>query len=673
MDNIILYPNYGTNPFYIDDVALLHLAQPLTFNNDVQPIAYASNCNTTMADVSPGISSFITGWGSLVQGQGNGLSQYLQATNLTIIPNPAPSQYLNAIVLYGPTSGAGPGDSGGPAVITKNGKKIQIGIASSTNFVSSYYMDVRSYASWILSITGLGNPNPPTDLYMKDRPEDLGFEPNTVSASMWSSEDIWVRNQQDGIQIQVHENPEYYANPNNHNHVYVRIRHRGCQETDYYTMKQVTLYWAKAGSALNWPSSWDGSQTYNNHPLGGVIGSVIISSLQPGQETICRVQWDVPNPAWYVGYTPFSLLDLIDGAGESHHFCILARIEDFHPNVNSDPMTYSETINLYDNILNNNNIVCKNITVVNLDPNNIGGSGTGGTIFIGDAWNNSERYKLEFANTPDFDGNKITDEAEITLSLDNPTWQKWQQGGYQGENVSIINPQTQQIRITGDNASISNLLFGANERTRIHLGFNFLTQEASEQTEYSYTVTQKDNQGNIVGGEDYLIRKQERDLFEADAGSNQEILKEDDVVITASQLTEQAIYNWYDINDSLIYTGTNLTVSPEVTTKYKLEIIATADGFKDYDTVEVKVKPFYIIDIAPNPASSNATIGYKATGATSPYLIVSPLVSGTSYQYILDPDQPNKVIDVSNYQQGVYNVILVCNGEAMDQGSLLVQ
>jgi len=56
------------------------------------------------------------------------------------------------------------------------------------------------------------------DLYIRDTPEDLGIEPNTISQCSWISKDIWIRNQNDGIEE--HQNPEYH--PTNPNYIYVR-------------------------------------------------------------------------------------------------------------------------------------------------------------------------------------------------------------------------------------------------------------------------------------------------------------------------------------------------------------------------------------------------------------------------------------------------------------------
>ncbi|KQT16363.1 hypothetical protein ASG31_12670 [Chryseobacterium sp. Leaf404] len=62
---------------------------------------------------------------------------------------------------------------------------------------------------------------------IKDSKEDTGAEPNNITQYMWTSTDIFVRNQNDGKLIPVHQNPTYDGiNPN---YIYVRVTNTGCQ------------------------------------------------------------------------------------------------------------------------------------------------------------------------------------------------------------------------------------------------------------------------------------------------------------------------------------------------------------------------------------------------------------------------------------------------------------
>ena len=111
----------------------------------------------------------------------------------------------------------------------------------------------------------------PFDMYMKDneyvvqhfrdRGEEPSFHPYGV---FWESNDIWVRTQQDGLANHAHQNPEYYSVSSNFNYVYVQVRNRGCVPTS--GSNQLKVYWAKAGTALSYPSHWNLSLIHISEP-----------------------------------------------------------------------------------------------------------------------------------------------------------------------------------------------------------------------------------------------------------------------------------------------------------------------------------------------------------------------------------------------------------------------
>lgn len=198
------------------------------------------------------------------------------------------------------------------------------------------------------------------DLYIPDRENDddltttshngidMGYEPNEAPTTypMWVSDDIWLRNQQDGIEFQEHENPEYSTGKKVY--VYVRVRNRGGAISS--GNEQLKLYWAKAGTSLDYPNAWTGSNTLCTKPSGGQVGtSQTVTSLQPLGYKIYVFEFVLPNPNDY------------NCVGQVNHFCLLARITDASkPN---EGMTFAETNDIYNNVRNNNNIAWKNISI----------------------------------------------------------------------------------------------------------------------------------------------------------------------------------------------------------------------------------------------------------------------------------------------------------------------
>ncbi len=150
--------------------------------------------------------------------------------------------------------------------------------------------------------------------------------------------------------------------------------------------------------------------------------------------------------------------------------------------------------------------------------------------------------------------------------------------------------------------------------------------------------------------------------------------KNDRVTLIAQDINEPAVYNWYDPEGNLIFTGQDITVSPSITQEYKLEVIKEDDGYKDYDDdVQVAVNSFVLGVMAPNPTQEQVTINYIAEDANSAYIALTELNSSNTYNYILNTTQNNITIDMSGFSIGVYFVTLVCDGIVIDNSTLIKQ
>ena len=492
------------------------------------------------------------------------------------------------------------------------------------------------------------------DLYVKDSQDDTGVEPNIVTQYMWTSDNIWVRNNNDsGL---THENPDYSAN-GNPNYVKVRVINKSCVLST--GNEQLKLYWAKASTSLGYPNPWFGGVLYdpndpNSASMGNLVGTLNIPPLQAGQEAILTFPWQVPNPANY------------GNDGDQWHFCLLARIE-----ATNDPMTFPETGDLNANVRNNNNIAWKNVTVVDI-PNNI--VNPGGVVAVGNPFNHPKTFFLEMEIADLETGKPIYQEAEVGIKMNDVLYQAWERGG---KEAQLLDPTLEEKRkiVRGNHVILDNIAFNANETGTLRLDFNFLTKELTDKTNYAYHVIQKDAEtGQIIGGETFIINKNPRPIFEAEA-PDKEVDLNQAITISAEDINEPAIYNWYDNDGNLIYQGKDLQIANAISEKYKLEVISTIDGFKDYTEVEVTLKPSTLENIVPNPATNNVLVSYKLNGVNSAYLMVIGYYgsNGTSNNYILDTNSSETNLNVSNYPSGFYTVALVVNGEIVDAKTLIKQ
>jgi len=489
------------------------------------------------------------------------------------------------------------------------------------------------------------------DLYIKDRPEDFGY-PGSYAWGWWfdKSPDIWVRNQADGFTNFEHQEPEYSSN--NPVYVYVRVWNKSCDSS--VAQGNLSLYWSKASSSSSWPQNWNGTQP----TIGDQIGTVSIPNLGPGESKIFEFQRNILNPYLYSNWAS----------------CLLARIE----GIQSDPITVYPN-DLGQDVFQNNNIALHNVTVVDINPGKtlpeINGLEYphGRFMYVGNATNQTESYDITFEVAYDENTPSIIEEAEVHIFTDEAGWQIIGTAVENHPDLEVVGDK--EFIVLDDEVTLQNISFESDERIPLYIGFSFLIDEITTEETYHYRVAQRfaSQENDITGAEHFVIRKSPRDVFSANAGFDQQIKKNDSTNVNADDILEPAIYNWYDPEGNLIYSGRNATVSPEITTTYKLEVMASTDGFKDYDEVVIEVQQFWLKDITPNPTASTTNISYQIEGASSAYLMVLNGFGTVNNNYIITPNSNQVILDVSGYTPGVYNVILIVDGQAVDAKSLVVQ
>ena len=496
------------------------------------------------------------------------------------------------------------------------------------------------------------------DLFIRDGYHDVGASPNLNTYPFWESPDIWVRNSDDSIEID--ENAEYSAN--SPVHVYVKIRNKSCVNS-LGVGDSLILYWSKAGPYQLWPAPWFGINPATP-PMGGKVAAKLIGSIPAGEFRVLKFEWNIPNPSWYS-----TDISTIGGVNNAWHFCLVARIKSA---TDLDPININVPQDIGNVVEKCNNVAWKNLAVVNFEPGVVGGRVNGTVVGIGNMATSPRTINVHFyADTTG--PNNIVSEAEVILSLNPGLWEKWNAGGRQGTNVGVYNEEKRQIRITRNSGSLINLAFQGEVVEPLAIQFSFVTEEVTETKAFKYFVIQE-HQGargfEPDGGQTIVINRYERDLFEADGGPDQLVQKHQSVTLNAADINETATYNWYDENDSLIYSGKNLTITPEIESQYKLEVIADLDGFKSYDNINVDIKKNFILSVSPNPTSSYFTLSYHLEDVSSAYVMM------TNGQYvsshIIDIIQSQQQINVSTLTPGTYQLVLICDGQIADSKTISI-
>lgn len=264
------------------------------------------------------------------------------------------------------------------------------------------------------------------NVWMKDTWNDTGAEPDahTASEDMWKSPYIWVRNSQDTNLIHQHEhqNPEF-GSPN---FVYAKL-HNGGNTTANGNLE---FYYAIAASGLSWQVNWT------------LVASIPVTSFAAHSTKVVEAQWNPP---------------------QTGHICMIARWVSA-----ADPMTFAETTDINGNVRNNNNIVWRNLNVVDILPD-MGGDVS---FIVRNVDKESAVFSLVIRSPQNEVENSFIRYGQVIVRLDDGLMKAWRQGGSKGLGFKRQHDKFIVTEATG--AVFQNVVMGRGMVGQVYLTFKRL-------------------------------------------------------------------------------------------------------------------------------------------------------------------------------------------------------
>lgn len=260
-------------------------------------------------------------------------------------------------------------------------------------------------------------PGPPnrTDTWMKDTWSDAGSEPDPAQAGrpMWESPYIWVRRTQD-TPLLTHQHDHENPVAGHQNFIYVKLHNGGGAPNS----GNLDIRVANATVGLGWPGSWT-----------AVPGAPVPYTLPAHTTRIVEVPW-----------TPSS----------SGHFCLVARWDS-----TSDPMTTPEGSDIDVNVRGNNNIVWRNVQLIDLGDADANADAAFGVPGVGA----KREFVLAIRPVPTRRpaGARVPgymDFGRIMLTLDDRLMEAWKRTSYKGtglrrdgSTIIVLDPKGAQLTL----------------------------------------------------------------------------------------------------------------------------------------------------------------------------------------------------------------------------------
>lgn len=482
---------------------------------------------------------------------------------------------------------------------------------------------------------------PAVDLYIMDNPEDTGKEPNLTTDKFWISPSVCVRNNPD--KVFVHQNPEY-SSDHKKSYIYVRVHNRGKEKFDG-TGKWIAAYWAEASTGIS-TRTWKGVEILENgYPKGGYVGSGQIGAVNPGEFVDIEIPWTLPA----------IMESLPDG---NFHFCLLAKIMD----TGKDDL-YQVNKSYFD-LKGSNDQAQKNVIIVKSKDLN-----KEYNILVRNLVPVDASYSLELVPRTDSD-NEFFNRAKVSMTMGKTLSDAWEKGGSEFENIEIpatIDNQNElkTVNFVSPKGKLLKIALKANERDAVKLKFDF-TKNTGTKATYTLDLIQKNSQGEIVGGETFIV-----DALVFSGVPIDPIIDVDPIPAIDPQFRlsvskpEFASYQWLNEQGEVIGENDNVTVIPNPKNKSFSVVAVTEDGEMFTDSIDLSY-PFGIKSIAV--ADNNIIVELKCNSQNNTSLEIVSVLDGEIKQSHIVPSGINTLtLDVSNLHKGYYIVGYRMKDEIIDR------
>ncbi|MBO5619792.1 MAG: T9SS type A sorting domain-containing protein [Paludibacteraceae bacterium] len=317
-------------------------------------------------------------------------------------------------------------------------------------------------------------PNEPciqSDLYMKDNGADYGCEPNVSTNLSYITPDIWIEDLSGNIVNNLISNETY--------NICVKIRNRGNESS--YGDEVLHVHWAKAVIGGHWPDSWVDDNLYNCNGTPVHTGGEItpcegynLPIISSHGEYIARIPWITPDNTEYFACSEFE-----NNINELWHYCLLARIYDEHEHAGEDMLPLP--LNLF--VLNSNNVVSRNITIMNDMGDNTMSSIVGISAPFSGVF--TLKYNLSILEDDFYGGNFY-----LYLNFNHQLYSDWG-----GEGHGLVNIGD-KIQLTSLSAEMENIFLAEEDLHTI-----MVEAEMDYPMDFVLDVTLYDDNGVAVGGE----------------------------------------------------------------------------------------------------------------------------------------------------------------------------
>ncbi len=492
---------------------------------------------------------------------------------------------------------------------------------------------------------------------IRDNIEDTGNEPNTSSKITWNSPDIWVRNNDDGLNVQ--ESEHIKGDSVGMVHIYVRLNHNGGEVADNDPERLLSLYWSikELGCSTE--------DLIYNESTGGKIAEIILrdaDALAPNSSLIRAYSWQLPEVLRKRIISNEGVLDI----------AITAIITKRYEEVVDDK---------YFNTALYNTAARSTITVVDPSygqqhrgdrPIDLTKEGVKIPVVIHNNSAATQKFNLNILPNGSIKDNNAFEFSEITMYLGNKLHKSWVANGKSGTDIKNYTGEPQRIYLKSPNSSINGIELAANSSDTIFMTIQtFAGMTSTFKLDDTFHLTLADSDNNLIDGTAFrvLINGSGSDIAEPVIGEINPGIGSLGT-LTANNISQQAACKWMDKDHNTLGTGKSLTIDLG---KSRREYILKVTSAKDNSVAYAYTEPIgiQISGISPNPCSSQICISTNVPTSSGTAISITN-VDGTWHKNVPVKEGETQIeVSTADFPAGRYFVSLIVDGNVISNKQIV--
>lgn len=281
-------------------------------------------------------------------------------------------------------------------------------------------------------------------------------------------------------------------------------------------------------------------------------------------------------------------------------------------------------------------------------------------------YKDDHKYSLEIRPRTLVD-KPLLSKAKLKMEMASPIYNAWKRGGYHAKSITynpFINPR--KVEFCSWDGRLEDICMNGEDFEKVTMTLDFQSPATLPGETYTFDLIQKDEQGNIVGGETFVVEApiysyKPIDIIPVEVGGGKYQLSAD------WQGTDYLVH-WTDKNGEDIGEGSKVTVIPTLRNKEFSVTAISSQGEMAQKSITLESKTGiksvapslvedYIYVVLDNPVDSkNAVLQVSSLSLGGTILLSKSLPTGTKEMRL----------DATSLSSGIYILYYSVDGQIID-------